>query len=337
MMLEALLSVPSERRRLVAAAAAELGDPAPDMLVSAGTEAVVLTSMLAGELRLPMAYLRPKPKTHGRQQRVEGELRGRIALIAAEQDADAIRDYTDLVAENGAQVSRVVPLPSQWERLGEGTPLGSASRLTATPSPGLERNKEVARVLLDIGAVIIRQEPFRYASGLLSPIYTDCRLLISHPDEWQSVLEGLSAKLEGATFDAIDGVATSGIPHASVLAYRWGKPLAFVDDGAIAGAPAKGSRLAIVEDLVTTGKSVLEATDVLRAEGMNVDQCFAIFTYDRSQPSLEAAGIACDPLSDLANLLEVGVEAGYFGVAERDAVLDWRRDPQGWTARHEPI
>ncbi|HEY8691896.1 MAG TPA: hypothetical protein VIR57_04065 [Chloroflexota bacterium] len=332
-MLEELLSAPTKRRRLIAAAAAELGTEPADMLVSAGTEAVVLTSMLAGELRLPMAYLRPKPKTHGRQQRVEGELRGaHIVLIAANAEPEAIRDYTELVAANGGQVSRVLVakmLPSP-AAAGEGQGEGAHPH----PSPLPPAGEGTARILLDIGAVIIRQEPFRYASGLLSPIYTDCRLLISHPEQWQAVLEGLAAKLRGATFDAIDGVATSGIPHASVLAYRLDKPLAYVGDGAIAGAPAKSSQLVIVEDLVTTGKSVLEATNILRANGMRVDRCFAIFTYDRRQPSLEAAGVAFEPLSDLATLLEVGLAAGCFGPTERDAVLAWRRDPQDWTARH---
>jgi orotate phosphoribosyltransferase len=333
-MLANLLPASGQRRRLVAAAAAELGaEPLPDMLVSAGTEALVLTSMLAGELGLPMAYLRPKPKTHGRQQRVEGKLRGSVALVAASSNAGAMRDFSELVVASGAHVARVLvadELPSvaaAEEGQGEGAQRNGNDRSPA--------GQDIARILLDIGAVIIRQEPFRYASGLLSPIYTDCRLLISHPNEWRIVLEALSAKLGAATFDAIDGVATSGIPHASVLAYRLDKPLAYVADGVVAGAPAKGHRLAIVEDLVTTGKSVLEAAGVLRAEGLQVDECFAIFTYDRSQPSLTAAGIAFEPLSDLATLLAVGIDAGYFGPAERDAVLDWRSDPQGWTARHE--
>ena len=339
MTLEALLADPIERRQLVAATAADLrsGDP-PDMLVSAGTEALVLTSMLAGELGLPMAYLRPRPKTHGRQQRVEGELRGRVILIAASSGAEGIRDYTALVAENGAHVSRVVPLPPRREgNYAEGVPAVHAPTLSRKPERNNVASDEgIARILLDIGAVVIRGEPFRYASGLLSPIYTDCRLLISHPPEWQAVLDSLSSKLLDATFDAVDGVATSGIPHASVLAYRLDKPLVYVDDGAIAGAPATGSQLVVVEDLVTTGKSVIEATGALRAAGLRVDRCFAIFAYDRHQPGLKTAGIAFEPLSELATLLDLGVTAGYFGAAERDAVLNWRRDPRDWTARHEP-
>ena len=336
-----MLADPNRRRALVAAAAAELG-AAPGTLVSAGPEALVLTSMLAGELRLPMAYLRPKPKNHGRQQRVEGELRGSVTLIAGDGDPEAMADYTALVTERGASVGRVVPLPSQPKtRGGDGSgqpempPL--RRRLPRPPSPANGRGAAaVARGLLDIGAVVIREEPFRYASGLLSPIYTDCRLLISHPAEWQAVLAGLSASLAKATFDLVDGVATSGIPHASVLAYRLDVPLAYVEGGVVRGQPAAGSRAVVVEDLVTTGKSVLEATGTLRAAGVRAERCCAIFTYDRLQPSLDEAGIAFEPLSDLSTLLDVGIAAGCFGPRERDAVLEWRRDPQGWTASHEP-
>jgi orotate phosphoribosyltransferase len=336
-----LLPSPAARRRLVAAAAARCGEAS--LLVAAGTDALPLTSMLAGALGVPMAYLRPKPKTHGRQQRVEGELRGPVTLLVAQPDLEALRDYAELVATAGATLANILVLEGDPSSLaGLHVPVAtldgtSAPELPSAPTSaaGAPSAGVVARMLLDIGAVMVRQEPFRYASGLLSPIYTDCRLLISHPAEWQAILAGLAARLEGASFDAIDGVATSGIPHASVLAYRLDKPLAYVDGGAVAGSPPAGCRLVVVEDLVTTGKSVLEATQALRAAGLEAGRCLAIFTYDRRQPSLEAAGIDLEPLSDLPTLLEAGVETGAFGPQERDAVLAWWQDPEGWTARHE--
>ena len=334
-----LLPSPAERRRLVQAAAARCGEDG--LLVAAGTDALPLTSMLAGALGRPMAYLRPKPKTHGRQQRVEGQLRGAVTLLAAQPDLEALRDYAQLIADAGATLAGVLLLEGDAVALaGLHVPVATLdgappAELPNAPVSGGLAAAVVARMLLDIGAVTVRQEPFRYASGLLSPIYTDCRLLISHPAEWQAILAGLAAQLDGAAFDAIDGVATSGIPHASVLAYRLDKPLAYVDGGAVAGAPSAGSRLVVVEDLVTTGKSVLEATQALRGAGLRTEQCLAIFTYDRRQPSLEAAGIDFEPLSDLSTLLEAGVDTGAFGAQERDAVLAWRQDPEGWTARHE--
>jgi len=332
--LDRLLSLPGERQRVLDAMLAELRSDSPDMVVSSGTDALVLTSLLAAELQLPMAYLRPKPKEHGRQQRVEGELRGaNIALIAVDPTAESVQDNVDLAAANGARIARVValgsapegpevpitqvPLPSQGERLGEGP--------------------QIARILLDIGAVIIRQEPFRYASGILSPIYADCRLLISHPQQWQQVLAALEEKLHKAKdFDAIDGVATSGIPHASVLAHRLNKTLVYVSGERIVGDVSAGADVVIIEDLVTTGKSVLEAAAALREHGFETNHCVAIFTYSRQQPALDAARIAFEPLCDLETLLRAGVEHAYFSEAERQAVLDWRRDPQDWTAKHEP-
>src|SRR5207244_11048809 len=135
---------------------------------------------------------------------------------------------------------------------------------------------------------------------------------------------------QGKDFDAIDGVATSGIPHASVLAHRLNKPLVYVSDGRIVGEVSDGADVVIIEDLVTTGKSVLEAAAALRQHGFRTARCVAIFTYGREQPALDAAGIAFDPLCDLETLLQAGVEHDYFGEAERQAVLDWRRDPQDW-------
>jgi orotate phosphoribosyltransferase len=339
--LDAQISTPSERRRLVSAAIRELrqGEP-PDMLVSSGTEALVLTSILAAELGLPMAYLRPKPKSHGRQQRVEGELRGAIALVAVEPTSETIEDNEELVAGSGARISRVLAVGASE---GNGVnvvslPSGIGSTRTANAAHETTGSAEsIARVLLDIGSVIIRSEPFRYASGLLSPIYTDCRLLISHPDRWPTIIDSFAEQLHGGEpFDAIAGVATSGIPHASVLAQRLDKPLVYAAGDRIMGTVAKGDRLIVIEDLVTTGKSVLEAAAVLREHGLIANRCLAIFTYNRQQPSLAAAGISFDPLSDLDTLLPLGVREKYFGEAERQAVLDWRHDPQGWTARHEP-
>ena len=343
--LDSVLSAPADRQRLLSAVVAELRADLPDMVVSSGTEALVLTSLVAAELQLPMAYLRPKPKSHGRRQRVEGQLRGaNLALIAVEPTPETVQDNLELVAEHGARIARVVALGSAPDGLAVPVMVVSAEHPHQVPSPsaspvatGEGSAEQIAKILLDMGAVIIRQEPFRYASGILSPIYTDCRLLISYPQQRQNVLDALERRLQTLDYKVIDGVATSGIPHASVLAHRLHKPLIYVNDGRIVGAAKNGDRVAVIEDLVTTGKSVLEAAAPLREHGLRPDRCLAIFTYSRQQPALEAAGIAFDPLSDLETLLQVGVEHGYFGDAERQAVLDWRRDPQDWTARHEPI
>src|SRR5207248_5097170 len=102
-----------ERRRVLDAMLAQLRSDPPDMVVSSGTDALVLTSLLAADLQLPMAYLRPKPKEHGRQQRVEGELRGtNIALIAVEPTAETVQDNIELAAANGAKIARVVAVGS---------------------------------------------------------------------------------------------------------------------------------------------------------------------------------------------------------------------------------
>ncbi len=227
------------------------------------------------------------------------------------------------------------------------------NRLGAELSERLNRNRRrVAECLLDVKAVSINlDQPFRYASGLLSPIYTDCRLLISYPEQWDSVIDAfvdvLRYGLVNERVDVLGGTATSGLPHASLIADRLGLPMVYASfegaDAEIRGHFAPNARAVMVEDHVTTGKSVLEAARVLRDGGARVDHCINIFTYqqpksepDSQVPQLVIGELRFYPLSDVFTLLDVAVDRGDIGESEQRAVLEWLADPKGWSARHEP-
>jgi orotate phosphoribosyltransferase len=205
--------------------------------------------------------------------------------------------------------------------------------------------ERVAETLLDIGAVSINHEqPYTYVSGLRSPIYTDNRLLISHPAAWRTVMDGFKATLQAAigvpSVDVLAGTATSGIPHATLLADALGLPLTYVDfgeveSGAIFGSVPPGARNVMIEDLVTTGGSVIQSATALRAHGARVPWCLAIFTYDpiQARSRLQKEGLDFHCLTSLPTLLQVGVQSGRLTQQAADQVVEWVRDPQAWSAR----
>ncbi len=207
--------------------------------------------------------------------------------------------------------------------------------------------RKVAKALLAIKAVALdAAHPFRYASGLLSPIYTDNRLLLSHPKEWKTVLDGyetlLRERVGVGRIDALAGTALSGIPHASRLAERLDLPMVYLAPRAsgeegeeVHGELHPGDRLVVIEDLVTTGRSVLTTAEALRAHGARIDWCVAIFTYDRARAreALRASGLALEALCDLPTLLEVAVGSGAISAADREEVARWIADPEGWAAQ----
>jgi len=149
----------------------------------------------------------------------------------------------------------------------------------------------VADLLVDVGGVGIRpDDPFVFASGLRSPIYCNNRLFLSRPSERKAMLAQLYALIEGTAggnWDAVAGVATSGIPFAAWVAAQFDKPMVYVrsaekDHGKrhrIEGGLPPGSRVILLEDLITTGGSALSAIEALREAGLVCDACFSLFDY----------------------------------------------------------
>jgi orotate phosphoribosyltransferase len=201
----------------------------------------------------------------------------------------------------------------------------------------------LARDLLRVGAVALQPAvPFTWASGLRSPIYCDNRVTLAFPEVRERIAAALVATIGelGPAPDAVAGVATAGIPQATLVADRLGLPLAYVRAQAkehgrqnrIEGRIDPGQRVVMVEDLVSTGGSSLTAVEAVREAGAVVTAVIAVFTY--GLPAADRAFAASDvplrALVDLETLLAQAAAGGMLDAAEIDVVRRWRQDPQGW-------
>lgn len=198
----------------------------------------------------------------------------------------------------------------------------------------------IAKLLLELKAVALNTEtPFRYTSGLLSPIYCDNRLIISDPEKRNIVIDAFLEIID-EDCDVVAGVATAGIPHAAWIADRLNKPMVYVRDKAkahgkqnqIEGRLPKNSRVVVIEDLISTGQSSIAAAEALREAGATVDTCVAIFTYGfaASEQAFRDAKIELKTLSNFNELIEVAVKEKYITAAQKDILLNWNEDPKNW-------
>ncbi|MCC2598688.1 orotate phosphoribosyltransferase [Sphingobacterium sp. FBM7-1] len=209
-----------------------------------------------------------------------------------------------------------------------------------------EVEQKIAESLLQIKAIKLQpKNPFTWASGWKSPIYCDNRVTLSHPAIRTYIRQQLSQLIqeEFGTVEMISGVATAGIPQGVLIAQDLGLPFTYVRSSAkdhgrqnqIEGEVVSGQRVVVVEDLISTGKSSLQAVEALRAAGCNVVGLVSIFTYGFDEAVANFAEAKC-PFFSLCNyeaLIQVAVNNGY--VLESDVALleKWRRDPAVWTGQ----
>lgn len=207
----------------------------------------------------------------------------------------------------------------------------------------------VAQVLMDIHAVCLQpQAPFTWASGLRAPIYTDNRLIMSYP-EARETIEATLAKVIQTTYPdvtVIAGTATAGIPHAAFVAAQLRLPMIYVrstakDHGkgrAIEGRLEKGDKVVLIEDLVSTGRSVLNAAQQIQAEGGEVLAVVSIFNYQLAsgQKAFKEAGVSLTSLTDYPTLLEVATADGELA-RYRDSLEEWYKDPEKWSQQHQNV
>lgn len=201
---------------------------------------------------------------------------------------------------------------------------------------------EIAKKLLQIKAIKLSpQKPFTWASGLQSPIYCDNRIALSFPEVRNYIIDAFvssSQAYEGVT--AIAGVATAGIAHGALLADRLALPFAYVRSKAkahgrqnlIEGQLEKGAKVLVVEDLISTGGSSLQAVNALREYGVEVLGTLAIFTYGFPQATDAFVQAAC-PLTTLTNyglLIEQALEDQYVSEDELELLKKWREAPESW-------
>ena len=204
-----------------------------------------------------------------------------------------------------------------------------------------EYTKErIAEDLLSIGAVILRpDEPFTWASGIKSPIYCDNRLTLSAPEVRTDVEKGLAetVRTEFPEAEILMGTSTAGIAHAAITAHLMGLPMGYVRGSAkdhgrqnqIEGRLEPGQKVVVIEDLISTGGSVLDVVEALREAGAVVLGIASIFTYNmtKSAERLGAASVRNVSLTDFDCMVEVAAEKGVIRPDDVERLIRFRNNP----------
>lgn len=202
---------------------------------------------------------------------------------------------------------------------------------------------QIAADLLDIQAVYLKPEdPFVWASGIKSPIYTDNRITLSYPETRTLIEDGFveTIKANYPDVEVIAGTATAGIPHGAIIADKMNLPFAYIrskpkDHGAgnqIEGRVTKGQKMVIIEDLISTGGSVLDAAAAAIREGAEVLGVVAIFTYElpKAQANFEKAGVELLNLSNYSELIKVAKVKGYINADGLELLKRFKEDQENW-------
>tara|TARA_R110002049_G_scaffold993_11_gene7229 strand:- start:13539 stop:14195 length:657 start_codon:yes stop_codon:yes gene_type:complete len=203
--------------------------------------------------------------------------------------------------------------------------------------------KKTAEVLLQINAIKLSpQEPFTWASGWKSPIYCDNRIILSFPLIRNYIRETMGKQIEKeyGKPDVIAGVATGAIGIGMLVAEYMGLPFIYVRPEAkghgrknqIEGFIEEGQNVVVVEDLISTGKSSLNAVRALKEAHVNVKGMIAIFTYgfDVATENFKKEDVFLQTLSNYENLLEQALETKYITQKELQTLSDWNCNPSGW-------
>lgn len=205
----------------------------------------------------------------------------------------------------------------------------------------MENVKElIAKDLLSIKAVFLRPEqPFTWASGIKSPGYCDNRLTLTSVSVRNDVENAIAEVVKSVYPEAevLMGTSTAGIAHAAISAHILGLPMGYVRSGAkdhgrqnqIEGRLEKGQKVVVVEDLISTGGSVIEVVDVLREAGAEVLGIVSIFTYGmrKGLERLAAANVKNVSLTDFDVLVEVAADEGYIKIEDKEKLLIFRDNP----------
>lgn len=200
--------------------------------------------------------------------------------------------------------------------------------------------EDIAKGLLSIKAVFLKpDDPFTWASGIKSPIYCDNRLTLSYPEVRSMIEHAIAEKVQELypEAEALFGTSTAGIAHAAIAADILGKPMGYVRGSAkdhgrknqIEGRLEKGEKVVVIEDLISTGGSVLDCVNPLREAGAEVLGIVSIFTYgmQKGLDRLAAADVENHSLCDLDALVKVAVDENYIKPEDEARILRFRDNP----------
>lgn len=207
----------------------------------------------------------------------------------------------------------------------------------------LSIEQQVAQNLLAIKAVFLSpNEPFTWASGIKSLIYCDNRLTMSFPKVRRLIAKGLAEKIKKQfpEVEVIAGTATAGIPHAAWVAEILDLPMVYIRSKAkdhgkgnqIEGQITPGQKMVVIEDLISTGGSVLEACQAAKREGADVLGVAAIFTYElpKGATNFNTAQLPLVTLTNYTTLIQTALEEGYISEDDLALLTAWKHDPENW-------
>lgn len=204
---------------------------------------------------------------------------------------------------------------------------------------------QVSKLLLSIKAVTINtKKPYRYTSGILAPMYTDNRLLISYPKIWKKIIDyyalGIKKSIGLKDVQVLSGTATAAIPHAAALAMKLNLPMVYVrsskkehgKENLIEGTFKKDSQVLIIEDLISTGKSSAQNVETIRAKGGVVKNCLAITTSTKNAyvETFKNMKVKLYTLTNASLTVETAVKEGYITRDQQQMVEVFFEDSKGW-------
>ncbi len=208
-------------------------------------------------------------------------------------------------------------------------------------------SQELAKIALEIQAIKLSPtEPFTWASGYRMPIYNDNRLLLGNYQHRALIAEGFEATIRKCDYDVevVAGTSTAGISPGTTLADRLHTPFIYVRDKAkghglrnrIEGILREGQRVVMIEDLISTGGSSIDAILGVREAGGVIDLCCSIFSYDLEESAKQFREIHCriEPLLKFDTLLKTAIEQNYISAEQEKLLNEWRTNPFGWGERH---
>ena len=207
----------------------------------------------------------------------------------------------------------------------------------------IETAKHLSKLLLQINAIILQpNNPFQWASGWRSPIYCDNRKTLSYPEIRKYIQKGLSSVVHEyyKGTDIIAGVATAGIPHGMMVADELNLPFIYVRSTAkkhgkqniIEGHFEKNKNVVLIEDLISSGKSSIEAVNSLKEARLNVKGVCSIFTYgfDTANINFHNAGCKYISLADYESILKEAIKTDYIKEKDLEMLNEWRNNPANW-------
>lgn len=204
-----------------------------------------------------------------------------------------------------------------------------------------DMKKEIAKALLDIKAVFLRPDaPFIWASGIKSPVYCDNRLILTAPEVRNTVENAIAeaVKENYPQAEVLMGTSTAGIAHAAIAGHILNMPMGYVRSGAkdhgrnnrIEGRLEKGQKVVVIEDLISTGGSVIDVVNALREAGAEVLGTISIFTYGMKKglERLSEADVKNISLTDFDTVAEIAAETGYITENDIEKLIAFRNNPQ---------